>query len=189
MANQLNMRRHLRAATSTAHERVEAAFAPFDLATRGGLANFLKAHDSALRSACAGLRAEQRAQVEELRAAVTQDFRELGTEPASPGGSTLLAGHDSRGVMYVIAGSRLGSQILRRRVAASGDAAVRRANAYLASEAGDRLWPATLAELSRVRPEEAAGIVSAALATFEVFESAAARVAVDRTNVDERAIA
>jgi len=103
----------IRQATRAAHERVDAAYAGFDLATRPDYVDFLQAHRKALWRLEPSWRPVDRAEFEGLAASLDADLEELSAGTVRP---TAVACLDGLAVAYVTRGSRLGATILRRRI-------------------------------------------------------------------------
>ena len=108
-------------------------------------------------------------------AALLDDLHRLGQPPGRP--RPVAAGGLGwvLGALYVLEGSRLGGQVLRRRVLAGPDAACRAATAYLSHGAGRHPWPdfLRLMEASPHAVADPAQAVAGALDAFSLFEHAA----------------
>ena len=133
-----------------AHEKLDAEVSKFDLTTPYGLLQFLNMQSRALQSLLA-LQASAKADVmiRELLERAALDLRQLGSstqlspaaiEPVHP-----LA------IDYVIAGSRLGSQLLKKRWQAATDPQVRRASAYFSGPGYIEIW-ASFCETAEATP-------------------------------------
>ncbi len=108
--------------------------------------------------------------------ALLQDLGWLGLQPPpSLAGMPPVGPASLLGVLYVLEGSRLGAQVLLRRVLAGPDARCRAATAYLGHGAGQALWPGFLAQLeaSEHARGEAGPVVAGAQFAFAAFERAA----------------
>ena len=168
----------LRHATSSDHERVDAAFSRFDLASRDGYGAFLVAQAAAHLPVEAALDEAgvvrilpdwpQRRRGERLRA----DLAAMGlAEPAADTGIQALpaALADEAGMLgavYVLEGSRLGGALLRRSVPDGLPVT------FL--DAGDSAtWRTLLATLDErlCSEQDRAHAVSAAARVFAVFEA------------------
>lgn len=177
----------LREATAGAHERVDAAFAGFDLADAVDYARFLAAHADVVGPLEAMLDAHGAARIapdwpERRRgAALAGDLATLDAHPA-PASATLApalariddalaAGGDAAlaGALYVIEGSRLGGRMLARGVADGLP------TAYLAAPQAPGQWRKLLAELDTLPyiDRDIATAIAAADAVFSAFEVAA----------------
>ncbi len=176
------VRAHLREATAACHDRVDAAFSSFDLATPDGYSTFLAAQAAALipieqAIEGAGIDAvlpdwKQRTR----RMALCRDLENLGIVPPP---SVVFVAPDCPaamlGMAYVLEGSRLGSAVLMQRVLSGPHTILSTTTEYLRHGAGTGLWQSFLVTI------EAAGFVasdlekmtSAAKAVFGAFESAA----------------
>lgn len=165
----------LRDETSAAHERVDALYSRFDLAGGEGYAAFLIAQARAFIPVEAAL---TRAGAGEIIAdwtgrlrsdALSQDLAALGVTLPPPLPAPVFATEAGiLGGAYVLEGSRLGGALLRRSVPAS------RPLAFMAASDPGR-WRSFVALLEQrltgqARIEQA---ISAALATFAVFERSA----------------
>lgn len=107
------MHDRLRQATKGEHDRVDAAYAGFDLSTRPGYLAFLEAHRRAYWRLEPSWRPEDRPEFEELARTLDADLDALAAHPARPAAFTRL---DGLAVAYVTRGSRLGAAVLKGRV-------------------------------------------------------------------------
>lgn len=169
------LRHALRRRTEAAHLATERAFEPLDPTTRAGLAGFLAAHDAALRAIAPRLGPAGRAAIPGFRAAIARDLATLGapapaTDDAPACGETALPAA-ALGMSYVIAGSRLGAQLIGKQVASSPDPAVRRATDYLTVRVAGLDWPGILRQLNTWRGTGAERelVIGAALEAFGIF--------------------
>ena len=113
----------LRAGTAEAHDRVDAAFAAFDLADRESYATFLRAHAEVVLPLEATLPGERIVPdwEERKRSALLKEdlafLRPLG-HPRESGGDDWALDTDPAiaGALYVLEGSRLGGRFLSRQV-------------------------------------------------------------------------
>ena len=165
----------LRDETSAAHERVDALYSRFDLAADEGYAAFLTAQarafmpvEAALNEAGAGdIVADWAGR---LRSdALAHDLAALGLKAAEPLPAPVFTTEaEILGGAYVLEGSRLGGALLRRSVPAD------RPRAFMAASDPGR-WRGFVAVLEQRLTGQAAieQAISAALATFAVFERSA----------------
>ena len=176
--------RFLRTATRPWHDRVEAAFAPFDLRTVEGLAGFL------IRQAAAHLPLEAeldaRGMVHLLpdwperrrSGALMADLDHLGVVAAiEPVRANLPTPGHMFGALYVLEGSRLGGRLLQRQLADSPDALVRSATKYLNHPGAPAGWAGLVAALDAISPTEPqrADLLSGAEQAFSLYYQAALR--------------
>lgn len=167
----------LRERTAAAHDRVDAAFGRLDLASCAGLGDFLDANHRALRvvepllAGAPGL-----PPLPSRLAAIESGLMAL--DRAVPTASALALPDAVRqeplGVAYVVGGSALGAQVLRRRWAATDDPAVRAADAFM-DDAGMMAYWTAIQNVLRAIPADStrmAAIAASAVATFRVFEDA-----------------
>lgn len=163
----------LRETTRAAHERVDAAFARFDLADRDRYAAMLVAHARALPAAEAAMAGD--ATLPDWRPRtplLVADLSDLDRDPPPvlpltvPGGQAGLAG-----LAYVVEGSRLGGVLLARQV---GEGLPCR---YLSAAHRKGEWRALLGWLDRAETAGGAAWIEAALAGaaagFALYQQAA----------------
>lgn len=150
------LRKHLRAATSAQHERVDAAYSAFDLGQRSGYRAFLSAHAQILLPLEAEL---ERSGIESMLddwsqrrrgTALLCDLADMDGTPPAP-----LLEHASKpagwcwGAAYVLEGSRLGGRVLAKRV---GDADPSAPLRYLTHSSESPLWLRFLEKLEEQGP-------------------------------------
>ncbi|GAD54256.1 hypothetical protein MBELCI_0308 [Limimaricola cinnabarinus LL-001] len=126
----MSLRQRLRSDLAPCHDRLDRFFSDIDLATPPGLLLFLRAHRAAfatIRPAPGGRTGQPL--LDTMIAAIDADLRHLGTAPPPRLTSLTLTHADAQD--YVLLGSRLGSQVLRRRWQAATDPRVQGAGAYL----------------------------------------------------------
>lgn len=163
----------LKAATRDAHDRVDAAFAAFDLGSEADYRRFLQRHaaaflpaEQALTDAGAG-RLLPGWNDARRSAALVADLADLGMTPPPP---CVPPDFDSEaavlGGAYVLEGSRLGGAVLRKSV---GDGMPRR---FLDSVHASGRWRDFIALLNRSLYEtrSLSEATKAALGTFALFE-------------------
>ena len=186
--------RALRDATAEAHDRVDAAFAGFDLSNRASYARFLAAHAEVvwpLEAALPGERVVEDWESRKRGALLKEDLAHL-RHPRESGGPSLalstlpqdqemgsrLRGDDDwkfddraciAGMLYVLEGSRLGGKFLARGLPAGFP------RAYLDSDQRAEKWQQLLTVIDKrlYEPTARQMAVSAALATFAAFERSA----------------
>lgn len=173
----MSARALLRSETAAEHERVDALFSRFNLASANGYRGFLAAQATAFLPVEAELdRAEiqrfvpdwpVRRRSDHLRA----DLEQLGlTIPdAHTTNCRLDGGADLLGALYVLEGSRLGGALLKRQVPAG---LPRR---FLDASQPPGAWRSLLILLDKWldRPDEARAAIGAARGVFRQFEAAA----------------
>ncbi|MEM5517908.1 biliverdin-producing heme oxygenase [Henriciella sp. AS95] len=108
----------------------------------------------------------------ELIGAIAADLAQLDQPPVThwPTCPDTPAPHPL-GIVYVVAGSRLGGRMLVRQVEASPDKAVAAATDYFTCNTGDELWRNVLLELRNWHgnDRESDRIITGARETFEWF--------------------
>ncbi|MBB3172726.1 heme oxygenase [Endobacter medicaginis] len=169
------MRALLREATRPFHARVDALGSGLDLRTRSGYGALLCAHASVLPGLETVLSAgpvppdwSQRRRTD----ALLGDLKVLGLAPGTVLVPPALDDPAARlGALYVIEGSRLGNEVLRRQVI---DAWPEAPVAFLAHGANAGLWQRFVAWLATFAADAAALDVAArgAGAVFELYERA-----------------
>jgi heme oxygenase len=184
----------LRDATAAAHDRVDAAFADFDLTDRASYARFLRAHADVVWSLEAALPGERLVEDWESRKRgelLKEDLahlrhpRESGSP--SPALSTLphseetgarFRGDDGwnfddrasiAGTLYVLEGSRLGGKFLARSLPLGFP------RAYLDADQRGEKWQQLLVRIAQTLPDRTAldRAIAAAGETFAAFERSA----------------
>jgi heme oxygenase len=180
----------LRDGTAEAHNRVDAAFADFDLTDRADYARFLAAHADvvwALEAALPGERVVEDWDARKRGDLLREDLAFLrfpgeSRRPESQAASSVTLGPGFRrgteewdeptiaGTLYVLEGSRLGGKFLARRLPAGFP------RAYLDADQRAGNWQQLLTVIDRLLREPAAlaTALAAALATFAAFERSAA---------------
>ena len=152
----LTLRDRLRLDTAPWHREVDRAYSGFDLRRPSSLAGFFRANLSALRAIdCrpGPQAATARLLREEMAAALEADLRHLGSPPPEPAPPLRF---EPAAVLYVLLGSRMGAQVLRRRWLRSTDAAVLGAGRFfgLPPRAGD--WRDLCGRLAEVPAQDPA---------------------------------
>jgi len=146
-----NVRAHLRQAGAGLHQEVDDAFSALSVETADGYRHFLQAHAAALFNLEHCLEQNgieqllddwpQRRRSDALRA----DLAALNCRPVAPlPARSSVSQAWCWGAAYVLEGSRLGGQVLARRVQAAQPGATMR---YLAHAATPGLWPSFLQRL------------------------------------------
>jgi heme oxygenase len=168
----LSARSYLREITRDAHDRVDSRFSAFDLSAEADYAEFLAAQAMAFlpieealdRAGAAGLLPDwpERRRSEALKsdlAALGRPIPDAATSPGYPDEAAIWGG------MYVLEGSRLGGNVLRKTVAAGLP------NAFLAAPSKGS-WTSFVAALERNLHDrvvlQRAGL--SAINTFACFE-------------------
>ncbi|MEE4211396.1 MAG: biliverdin-producing heme oxygenase [Parvularcula sp.] len=142
------MRFRLRKATRDDHDRVDAAFAIFDLSTPAGLTAYLRAHHAALCalephfSACPGVPA-----LTPRLPLIQRDLAVLGASALPSPPSRTFHG-SPLGQAYVFAGSHLGGKILNAQRMQSQSREVQRAGAYMGAEDMASFWDNVLERIA-----------------------------------------
>jgi heme oxygenase (biliverdin-IX-beta and delta-forming) len=172
----------LRDGTAAAHERVDAAFAGFDLTERASYARFLAAHAEvvwALEGALAGGRVTADWEERKRGALLREDLAHLRPlaepTPATSEDLTFDTVPEIAGALYVLEGSRLGGKFLARRLPAGFP------RAYLDSDQPSAEWRKLLDCLDTILYDAATmqSALAAAHRVFSAFERAATRWARD----------
>ena len=168
----MSVHQFLRQATRDAHDRVDGAFARYDLNSRAGYLAFLCAHGRALPAAEAVLTEDAGLPDWSPRTPLLRaDLRALDAElPAPLACSAPATRAGMLGLLYVVEGSRLGGAVLARTVAPDLPAA------YLSARHAPGGWRALLARLDADEVGDGgwreAALVGA-LAGFSLFAAAA----------------
>ena len=187
-----SIRSLLREATAPAHGRVDDAFTRLRLGQRNDYREFLTAHASVILPLEVLAGQSGAGQIlddwssRRRTDALLNDLAALGLQPPPPllldshsGGSHGGGSYGSPawvlGVLYVLEGSRLGAQVLRRRVLAGADTECWAATAYLSHGIGQGLWPSFLIKLeaSPYAKGDTGPVIAGARDAFAAFERAA----------------
>ncbi|WP_424339507.1 biliverdin-producing heme oxygenase [Henriciella sp.] len=168
----------MRSDTQVDHTRIDALYSRYDLTDVTGLSRFLSAHAVALSWCLESLPAamdECRRSIAALILDAGSDLERLGqpSRTSSPAAFTSFQG-DPLGLVYVVAGSRLGGRVLLRQVRRADDPLVASSTTYLSSEAGDELWQTTLEALQAWSgaPADEDRLIAGARSGFQYFEDA-----------------
>ena len=103
------------------------------------------------------------------KTALMSDLRALGTA-ATPNALHLEAPAQPLGVMYVVAGSRLGNAVIRKKLRDAPFAA--KASGFLHLDGTEALWRSVQGRLEAAPTEDADAIAASASATFACFHQA-----------------
>jgi heme oxygenase len=170
-----SLRMRLRTETRKEHALIDELYGQHDLTCREGLAFFLRSQALALswcQDALPCAMADRARCLNAMICAVADDLAALD-EPAQTNWTSAPARFELEplGLLYVVAGSRLGARLLVRNVERSDDATVRAATRFLTCPEGDRLWRDVLEELKlwSGSQEEEERIIAAARAGFGWF--------------------
>nr|WP_269141474.1 biliverdin-producing heme oxygenase [Sphingomonas sp. IC-56] len=172
----------MREGTREDHERVDAAFAAFDLADRRHYAAFLHAHAEVLLPLEAALDAAGAEQItpdwptRRRGAQIREDLaflRDVAVEApqAEPVQWQLDTPEAVAGALYVLEGSRLGGKFLARQLPADFP------RAYLASDQAAEKWRNLLDHIDMIlyEPAPLQSALAAARHAFAAFERSAVR--------------
>jgi heme oxygenase len=168
------LRDRLRECTRQDHLQIDNLLATLDLASTADYVRFLEIHAEALSQLTNQIPSGDRADARALLTCLHSDLAYYGAartlEPAPSPGSSFAR---QLGVAYVIRGSRLGAQVLMRRVPAAAPCA------YLACRPSIP-WPGFLLALesfSQEHPAEEQAVIEGATAAFGVFLAVARSLA------------
>lgn len=182
----------LKAGTQRQHDNVDALFSIFDLHQHEDYAHFLSLHARCFAALL--VRADEacltQSLLAEMCAALEDDLDSLGHANAvgRAGGVGLSEPVDPLAIDYVVAGSRLGSQILKQRWAGAKSGSVRRAGTYLGLMHDPALWRTVCARLSEIKADSprAMHVMDDVCAIFDLF---AANGRADQTETETGVLA
>lgn len=148
---QTDFRMALRKATREDHEKTDLAVSSFDLRSRDGLVGFLAVHHSCFHTmiAAAVVPGDACYEMADMIGAIEVDLATLDAS-LSEVPPPALPRLDPLALDYVLAGSRLGTKVLRRVWSASADPSVRRASAYFSKDAPAERWQMVCRALTEV---------------------------------------
>lgn len=171
MTRTVTARSLLRAATASAHDRVDAAFGAFDLSNRDDYRAFLIAQSGPLLTAEAAVDAfdpsallpdwSERRRADLIRA----DLADFGVHPPSPAPFEIACDAAALGTIYVLEGSRLGGALLARNVPMDLPAR------FIRCAPAPKRWRELIEVLDHhlVTPEQREVAADAACAVFHLF--------------------
>lgn len=169
-----SLRYRLRSGASPAHDRLDARVTALDVATRRGVSSFLAMNHAAfaamVKAGACGRRADAQVIVG-LANAAEADLAQLGAAPVRV---SCTRDFSPVAVDYVVLGSRMGTEVLRRRWQVSTDPLVRRACGYFSQPGDARAWRAFRDELMAMpgEGETADRILDDVEHLFALFSSA-----------------
>lgn len=179
MAKVDSLRQVLRTETAPSHARVDALISQNDLTCPDGMAAFLAIHHLAYTALAGPLRAAEGAggpplPLEDIEA----DLAMLGRTPLRWRTLPALDLRHPAGLIYVVAGSRLGATVLRARWQESRNQDVLRASRFLDSMMDRSHWTRFLRQAAdpSIRKTDFPDIVETAKGCFSVFEAACRHV-------------
>jgi heme oxygenase (biliverdin-IX-beta and delta-forming) len=175
-----DFRHTLRAQTRVEHDRLDQMITTLDIAQLADFKVFLKLHHSCFvvmwsRAADQG---RSNSALSGMIDCLAADL-EIVSESRHPVKLPLPAALDPLAIDYMVAGSRLGSVILRKRWQTSTDPCVQRANTYFGQPVDPTLWPEICRALSAVPmgSARADAIVKDTKTQFQLFAAAFAKIA------------
>ncbi|MGB7406041.1 MAG: biliverdin-producing heme oxygenase [Pacificimonas sp.] len=180
MPKEGSLRHMLRRETRAEHDAVEAAMGDVDVVTDAGIERFCLVHELAARKLIAAgadtLPSENLVRIASKLLAT--DLHELGR--ASLPLTACPERGEPAGLTYVMAGSRLGNQIMLRHWRTATSSRVAKAGSYLTSTSLDEGAKAFLKKLDTVQldrlADEGESILAGALLGFRLFREAAKSV-------------
>lgn len=177
MTGYSNLRERLQHDLRDAHSKLDDTISLFDLTVREGFIGFLRTQECALSQiplqAC---REATRAAVEDLTARARTDLTAFGTMPLAT--SDVLSTHpQSEALDYVIGGSCLGSQVLKKRWQSASSSHQNVGAAYMNAPNYLSLWRdfCDKAKRSPAHSEHADRVVHDAAELFALFSRSAVR--------------
>lgn len=172
------LRTRLRQDLEHHHAALDARLSTLDLSQREGFVRFLQIQASALRALEPISKTAQSAPaIADLRARAETDLRQLqSTDPVMPAPAT--APIVPLAIDYVIAGSQLGSKILKKRWNGASDPHVRQASAYFSAPSYISHWRefCETADGMTSIGDAADQIVAGAFTVFDVYARCADQV-------------
>lgn len=183
LSDNMTLRQRLRHETTMAHEALDTRLSKLELTKVGGLSVFLEAQSMALGAL---EKMSEQARTSEtiriLHRAADADLNSLGVNPTQNPPS-LAARPEPLAIDYIVAGSRLGTAVLRKRWAEATDPTVKNASSYFTAPVFIETWR-EFCQTADSLPGDCASsdrIVADANALFDFFEACALR-AMTRTD-------
>ena len=179
-----SLRARLRDDTRALHEHLDAVVSRFDPSTAEGLACFLQMQSLALRAIEPhAAQAASLGALQDLLQRADSDLRQMetGDRPDTPA----IAPLHPQAIDYMIAGSRLGTQVLRKRWLAATAPHVRQASAYFSAPSYIDLWTSFCRSTEAMSPRGpvADQIVHDACRLFRLYADFAAPVRVTNGSI------
>ena len=175
IGNDTGLRFRLRRETETAHKRLDDALIKHDLTTLSGLRSYLSVHFLArdyLQNIMTGYEAlrDDKEKLSNLRA----DFDVLDMPLPQWKDMPDRESHHPLGLIYVIAGSALGSKLLYKHWSAASDPDVLEVKNFMTCAKDSRIWADFLVHLNanQFTPAETHDMILGAEYCFGVFEAA-----------------
>jgi heme oxygenase len=175
MENVETVRQLLRSETAASHARVDELISQHDLTRPEGLAAFLAINHLAYNCVARHLRPHAGFTLPNLPIeSIAADLADLSAQIPSWQDEPLPSATHPVGLIYVIAGSKLGGTVLHRRWQQGDDSRVKRAGRFLGQMIDGSCWRNFLEEVSsaRISQSEFIVIVESAKACFSIFEAA-----------------
>ena len=174
-----DFRTQLRLETAADHDRVDTLFTGIDIAEFAGFTRFLEIHLACFRMMLTRSTGNDGvfAILIDLIRRIEDDLSTLGVwEIDQP--SLQLDKIDPLALDYMVAGSRLGTKVLRKRWGSTDDRRVRAAERYFGFEGGSEYWKTVCNMLSAIPAdsERAATITRDVKALFALFVNCHDRV-------------
>lgn len=171
----ISFREVLKHETHSHHARVDDALSALNLAQPADLARFLSIHQLCFQAMIpvAAEGSKTWAYLTEMDARIATDLAQLA-QPRTTETLDDLAETDPLALDYMIEGSRLGSQILKRRWTASEDKCVQAANAYFTLKPTQGRWRQVCDELAAIATPSARAskITADTRGLFDMFYAA-----------------
>ncbi len=134
-----SLRARLRMDTHLAHERLDEEVSRFDLTTPYGFLCFLSMQSSAFQTLSAlEVSAQTSTIIRDLSERAARDLRHFGSSSQKPA-ATIEPVHPLA-IEYAVAGSRLGSRLLKKRWQSATDPQVLQASAYFSAPSYIKMW-------------------------------------------------
>tara|TARA_R110000822_G_scaffold25993_3_gene78669 strand:- start:25 stop:576 length:552 start_codon:yes stop_codon:yes gene_type:complete len=150
----MDFRTILREATRPEHDHLDCMFTALDIAKLDGFASFVKVHLTCfqLMAKVAVDGSYSHKSLCQMVNCLALDLDVLGGRQTQTG-IKLSAKIDPLAIDYLVAGSRLGSKVLRKRWSGSDDPIVRRSNHYFGLDSNAVFWQLTCKALAEIYPD------------------------------------
>jgi heme oxygenase (biliverdin-IX-beta and delta-forming) len=166
----------LREATAAAHRQLDAIASTFDVATYDGYACFLVANAAPLSALELALENGGIAEwmtdwpQRTRRNEIARDLRSLQRPSLSVSVAPIETRSEQLGVLYVLEGSRLGTQVIAKQVEQSADARVLAARQFLRASGVDQ-WRSFIRDLESADGVSMERAIDAALQAFALYRN------------------
>lgn len=174
-STEMSFRKVLRDGTRAEHDRLDDMFTALDITQPDDFMCFSTVHLICFQAMAEVVQTGSYSHqlLRQMAASLAADLDVLGA-PHAPIRAAVPPLPDPLAIDYIVAGSRLGSKVLKKRWLLAQDPTVRRANAYFGMNSNPAFWPQTCQALDAITPASARAdaIVGDTKSLFQLFSTA-----------------